>query len=264
MKLRNVGHTIEKLLQPIHGKVSVMIETEEGQFGFQENECFPSASLIKIPIMIEAYRQAQEELLKLSKKVSIPTTMRVGGMGVTSYLSDTLEICLEDLISLMIMISDNTATNMIIEEIGMDSVNRLAEGLHCYQTRLERKMMDFEAIKIGKDNYTSASDMIQFLKEIVEGQTLLEKGKKAAYRTLLHQQFRTKLPYFIKEHLSFGSTIAHKTGELPGTEHDAGIFNVNGKQAYIAVLTTELDDQQTGQRIISQIGKLLFDYLTLG
>jgi beta-lactamase class A len=261
MKLKYVSDHIEKLVQSIDSNVSVMIETDEDHFGYQEDVRFPSASLIKVPIMIEAYRQAQAGRLNLSQKVSIPPEEKVGGMGVISHLSDPLEISLQDLISMMIMISDNTATNRVIQEIGMGSVNHLAQDLHCYQTRLERKMMDFEAIKNGKDNYTSASDMICFLKEVMIGQTLDERSKRAAYSALLHQQFRTKLPYLIKESLSDDTAIAHKTGELPGMEHDAGIFQIYGKQAFVAVLVTDLDDQQTGQRIISQIGKLIFDHL---
>ncbi|MED0758175.1 class A beta-lactamase-related serine hydrolase [Aneurinibacillus thermoaerophilus] len=261
MDWQKLRRDVERIVSQVDGKVSVAIETDEGHILINANDPLPSASLIKIPIMIAAYRQAQEGKLNLFSEYSFLPEDRVGGMGVLSHLSPELRLTLKDLISLMIMISDNTATNMVIRNVGMDTVNQLAADLNCGQTVLVRMMMDHEAVKRGKDNMTSASDIVRFLKEIVEGSILNEENKKAVYDTLLNQQFHTKLPALITGGFSLHATLAHKTGELPGTEHDAGIFCFNGKYAYVAVLTTELSDNASGQRMIAQVGKLVFDYL---
>ncbi len=262
MDWQRLREDVERMVAKVDGKVSVAIETDKGHILINANDPLPSASLIKVPIMIEAYRQVQEGKLNLASEYSLLPEDRVGGMGVVSHLSPELRLTLKDFISLMIIISDNTATNAVIRNVGIHTVNQLATDLNCGQTVLARMMMDHEAVKLGKDNITSANDIVRFLKEIVEGSILNEENKKAAYNTLLNQQFNTKLPALITGGFSLNATLAHKTGELPGTEHDAGIFHINGKHAYVAVLTTELSDNASGQRIIAQVGKLVFDYLS--
>ncbi|MFM1655350.1 serine hydrolase [Brevibacillus sp. B_LB10_24] len=261
MRINRLERSIRELAGSLRGKASVFIETEEGTIQLAANEPFPAASLIKIPIMLAAYRQAQLGLLDLSKKHLIPESMRVGGMGVIAHLSAELSLSLQDLIALMMMVSDNTATNMVIDQVGIDAVNRLAVDLQCYQTVLGRRMMDWEAAKAGKDNLTSAANAVRFLQEITSGKILNEAGKKAAYHTLLHQQFQTKLPALVTGSRFRDVVIAHKTGELPGTEHDAGIISIHGRRAYVAVLTTGLEDNADGRRFIANIGKRVADYL---
>ncbi|USG65478.1 class A beta-lactamase-related serine hydrolase [Brevibacillus ruminantium] len=263
MNFHELQQQIQHLASTFQGKSSIAIETADGAILINENEQLPSASLIKVPIMIEAYRQAQEDTLDLSQKYTVPPHLRVGGTGVVAHLSDEVSLSLEDLISLMIMISDNSATNLLIEKVGMDAVNRLAHDLGCRQTALQRKMLDFQAIEEGKNNFTSAADMVRFVKEIVVGTTLGQSAKQATYRTLQHQQHQTTLPALITGGFSLKPVIAHKTGELPGMVHDAGIFQVNDKYAYVAVLTTDLPDNATGQQMIAKVGKAVYDYLSV-
>lgn len=262
MNFNQLEATIRQAASSVEGKAGIAVDTAEGQIHIHADEPFPSASLIKIPILLEAYRQAQEGRLDLHQPYAVPSGEHVGGTGVIHQLSDALRLSLQDLMALMIIVSDNTATNMIIDLIGMGTVNKLSDGLGCGATVLGRKMLDFQAKRNGKDNFTSARDMIIFLKEIVDGSTLKQEAKDAALRLLRNQQFNAKLPARIIGGFSLDKPVlAHKTGELPGTEHDAGILQVNGKTAYIAVLTTDLVDNLPAQQVISTIGKAVFDYL---
>lgn len=261
MDVATLREQLAHLVDGCTGTVSVAIETDRDSIRLNADAPLPSASLIKVPIMLEAYRQARNGTLHLSQKYTVPPHLRVGGTGVISRLSEDASYTLQDLIALMIMVSDNAATNILIELVGMDSVNRLAAELNCRQTVLGRKMMDFEAARNGRDNYTSAADMIAFLREITSGQLLADDEKNAAYQTMLNQQFRGKLPAYLSGDLPLEPLLAHKTGELPGTEHDAGILSVAGSHAYIAVLTTGLADNATGRHLIAQIGKLVYNHL---
>ncbi|MGG1658589.1 serine hydrolase [Brevibacillus sp. NRS-1366] len=259
MKAGKLENTIQELAASVDGRVAVFIEWDEGHVYLNEQESFPSASLIKIPIMIEALRQAQEGKTDLSSTFVIPSEERVGGMGVLAHLSSGIQISLGDLVSLMIAISDNTATNLVIHEVTMEAVNQLAARLGCAQTVLARKMMDTLAVKMGRDNYTSARDIGLFLKEIVTGNTLDPFGKEAAFQMMRQQQFHTKLPASFINQMPSDSIFAHKTGELPGIEHDAGILKTGDQYVYMAVLTSHLADSAAGREFIARVGKAVFD-----
>ncbi|SFJ79936.1 serine hydrolase [Thermoflavimicrobium dichotomicum] len=261
MSLQKLEEKIGQLLEAFSGKAGVAVETEEGWIGFHENEPFLAASLIKVPIMIETYRQVQEGRLSLSQLYQIPEKKRVGGSGVLSSLREQVYVSLQDLISLMIMVSDNTATNLLIEQVGFDAVNQLASKLKCDQTLLGRKLMDYAAKRRGLENFTSAGDMVRFFKEIMEGSLLNETYKNCALDVLKKQQFQAKLPGKILDHLEGHDFIAHKTGEMRDYEHDAGILSVNGKIAYVAVLTSHGTDAFSRRNLIADVGKALFDYL---
>ncbi|WP_026678628.1 serine hydrolase [Fictibacillus gelatini] len=252
---------LQEVATGICGKMSIVLEIENLQISINGDDPFPSASLIKIPIMMEAFRQAQIGMLDLDETYRVPSEAPVGGMGVIQHLRPEIELSIHDLITLMIIVSDNTATNLLIDLVGMEAVNKLSSDLGCNQTLLARKMMDVTAQKNGKDNWTSAYDIVKFLKEIDQGKLLTSKQRTNALKTLRQQQFHSKLPALISESFSEETYVAHKTGELPGTEHDAGIIQANGKRAYIAVLTTDLDNNITGQKAIAQIGKLVFDHI---
>lgn len=259
MKAGKLERTIQELAASVDGRAAVFIEWEEGHVYLNEQEAFPSASLIKIPIMIEALRQAQEGKSDLDAKAGISSKERVGGMGVLAHLSPSIQISLGDLVSLMISISDNTATNLVINEVTMEAVNQLAAGLGCQQTVLARKMMDTEAVKQGRDNYTSARDIGLFLKEIVTGNTLDSVRKEAAFQMMRQQQFHTKLPAHFINQMPPDCLFAHKTGELTGIEHDAGILKMKDEYVYMAVLTSGLSDSAAGREFIAQVGKAVFD-----
>jgi beta-lactamase class A len=253
---------INQISVAMSANFSIAIETSEGRIYINAEQQATAASLIKIPIMIEAYRQAGQGTLQIHERKGIPGAQRVSGTGVIRYMSQEIGLSFEDLIALMIIVSDNTATNVIIDQIGMGSVNVLAGTLNCSKTMLARKMADTKARENGVENYTSAADMVVFLKEIMHGTMLDEAARSAAYNTLAGQQLNGKLPVNIPGGTSANVIIAHKTGELPGIEHDVGIFDINGQRAYVAVLTWGLSENADGRRSIADVGRTVFDYLS--
>jgi beta-lactamase class A len=138
--------------------------------------------------------------------------------------------------------------------VGIEKVNRLCESIGCINTRIERYLMDVKAKEKGKDNTTSAKDMLTLL------EYMLKKSpyKKEMVTILENQQFSHKLAaYLTNEKLK----IAHKTGELPGIEHDVGLFQYKNQVVYASVMLHELKDNVTGQQLIAQVGKVIMEFM---
>ncbi|MFP5112561.1 serine hydrolase [Bacillaceae bacterium C204] len=247
---------IEEELRGIHGRIGLAIEIGPESFYVNSEGVFQSASLIKVPILIEGFRQSEIGELSVDQLVSIAN--HVGGSGVLQVFSSEAQLTWKDLLTLMITVSDNTATNMLIDRLGMEAINSSFGKMGLQHTSLNRKMMDFEAIKQGLDNFTSPLDILTCLKVIQEGPYLSEESQAAALKIMSYQQFQDRLPGMMDLGKVF---VANKTGSLLHVEHDCAVITYKGKTAYTAVLMDRLDDVYTGKQKINRIGKHIYDYL---
>jgi beta-lactamase class A len=153
-------------------------------------------------------------------------------------LTGLVSLTLADLLTLMVIVSDNAATNIIIELLGMDRINAFCTEEGLGGTVLRRRMMDAEAISQGLENTTTALDQAKLLDAVSEGSLLAEPLRTFALQTLAAQQFTDALPSLLPDSVQ----VAHKTGELPGVRHDVGIITAaNGRRAVASVLVTGLD-----------------------
>ncbi|NEX78145.1 serine hydrolase [Bacillus thermocopriae] len=253
----NWKEKITKELVDFKGRVGVAIEIENERYEFHSEEVFPSASVIKVPILMECLKQSEHGNIDVDEFIKI--TERTGGSGVIQALSTNLSLTIKDLMTLMITVSDNTATNMLIDFVGMDPINRTMEELELHTTRLQRKMMDFAAKEKGLDNVTSPSDMVKCLKIIHEGDFLSANSRRMALDILHFQQFHDKLLAMIDTDKVF---TANKTGSLPNVENDCAILKVGSKTAYVAILTDKLSDPYEARQVISRIGKHIYHEIT--
>jgi beta-lactamase class A len=162
----------------------------------------------------------------------------------------------------MISVSDNTAANLLIDRLGMDTINGGFRELGLTGTVLGRKMLDFEAKKAGKDNYTTAGDVAVLLETLHSGKNLPVSARNRMMEILSAQKLNSKLPGMIPV-LDVDDVelfLAHKTGELPGNEHDAGVFFFRGrKPVVVSVLTEGLKDRSEGVEFCARIGRILYD-----
>lgn len=134
-------------------------------------------------------------------------------------MHDGIEVTIRDLCNLMIILSDNTATNVLIDRLGIDEINKTIKNLGLKNTILSRKMYDMESKKLGNENYFSLSDMAIIL-ESIHNETLISQSVSKEIKTIMkEQQINHKIPYYIPEDV----TILHKTGEADGITHDIGI-----------------------------------------
>lgn len=258
MNWKALEESIMQVKNRANGRIGLHIEIDGIVLESGSQDIFRSASLIKVPILIEAFRQSEDKRIYLNQPITIPIHERVGGSGVINALTDKVFMTIGDIITLMIIVSDNTATNLLINLLGQDEINKCIKDLGLNSTVLHRKMMDFEAVKHGADNFTSASDMIKCIKAIQEGTILSAKSNEQILAIMRKQQMTDKFPAMMDlEKVS----VANKTGSLPDIVHDCGHIAYGGKTAYVAVLTEGLPSEEEGRQVIAEMGRHVYEYL---
>ncbi|MDQ4127291.1 MAG: class A beta-lactamase-related serine hydrolase [Actinomycetota bacterium] len=200
--------------------------------GVDEELASPSASLIKVPILVALLREADRRSLSLDEALGVRREDLVEDSEMLETEELPARVPVRRLAEGMITLSDNAATNLLIRRIGMERVNDLAHDLGLRSTCLRRKMMDPEARARGEENLTSASDMVVLLGEIWRGSFLSPESKALALELLLGQRMESRVPVALPP----GARYAHKTGELQGVENDAGLVLLPGRTFALAVL----------------------------
>ncbi|MDQ7839430.1 MAG: serine hydrolase [bacterium] len=230
---------IKDLIEGAPGRVGLVIK-DLGTglvLEWSPEERFPAASVIKVPVLVEALRQAQSDALRLDERLPVRAEDKVGGFGILKDLESVQELTLLDLLTLMIISSDNTAANLCIERVGMTAVNKTMAALGLKETTLQRKMMDMEARKRGLDNFTTPADMARLLELLAGKRILTPEACDLALGILRRQQVRDRIPLRLPPDVAVG----HKTGELPGVRHDVGIVFTKNGLLVIAALTKEFN-----------------------
>jgi len=223
-----------------------------------ENEVFPAASTIKTPILLAALEQVRQGRLTLKDHLPVPQS---------SILPDTQvfdrgqsEYTLEELLYWMVTLSDNTATNVILDTLGLDAVNEYcAVNLSLSGTVCQRKMLDFAAAGAGKDNLTTAADQRKLFCLLHSSAILNPDLRRVALSILSRQRHQDTLLRYIPDEVVF----AHKTGGLDGVAHDCGLFLSLKRPLFVGVFTWNgpSPDGDPGQRkFIGRLGKAIFDY----
>ena len=209
-----------------------------------ERETFPTASTIKIAIVYELFKQAAEGRIKLDETMVLDRKKAVGGTGVLVEMG-TPTLSIRDYAVLMVTLSDNTATNVLIDRLGMDAIAKRMQGLGLGATKLRRHMMDTAAAKRGDENVSSPDDLARLLQAMPpEGIELLKKPKAS--------RLRRGLPS--------GVDTADKPGELDGVRVDAGIVYAKNRPFVFCVMTTFLEDEEEGERAIEEIARSAYEY----
>jgi beta-lactamase class A len=160
---------------------------------------------------------------------------------------------------MMVAVSDNSATNVLIDRLGMENVNALLDSLGLHNTRLRRKMMDVKAAAEGRENISTPQEMLTLLEEIYQGK-VLDKEMTADFFKMLS----THKASFIPRDLPDGLQIANKPGELEAVRNDSGIVFLQNRPYIICVMTTYLVHERDGEEAITKISAAayrLFDRL---
>ncbi|MCE5284449.1 MAG: class A beta-lactamase-related serine hydrolase [Pelosinus sp.] len=219
---------------------------------------FPSASMIKVPILYEVMRQTAAGSLSLDEMLPVTKDVRVDGAGILFELRPDIQMTIRELATLMIVLSDNTATNMLIDRIGMKAVNTTMHKLGLTSTHLRRRMMDFAAARRGEENQTTAAEMAQIFELILNSTGLPHEYSAAMLDILKRQQVRDKLPFYLPEE----TVLASKTGTLPGAEHDGGILYLSNGTYIISIFTADLKTNYEGLQLVARLGKIIYDHFT--
>lgn len=226
------------------------------EFLIRENEVFPQASCIKIHILAELYRQAEAKKISLSETRTLPAGMKVGGAGILSELGDnTVSMTLRDYAVCMMVESDNAATNLLIDAVGMNNVNASLYSLGATQTKLQRVMMDAKASAVGRENVSTPHDAMMVLQKLYRG-SLVSKASCSDMISIMSKEKRTPLRAGVPASVK----VADKGGELEGVRCGVGIVFLDKNPYVICVMMKMLARDDDGARIITLISQTAYDY----
>lgn len=235
-------------LEKCPGKVSVYCKnlvTGEVR-GFQPDLPLVAASVIKLPILGEAFRQAEGGLLSLEEEFSIRQEDKMPSCGALTYLHDGVRVTLRDLCTLMIILSDNTATNLLIDRLGMDGVNAFLRQRGLQKTTLRRRLFDAAASARGLQNTITTGEMGLLLEKMYRGQWVSPKADADMLGILKNQRLNGKIPFFLKDY-----DMAHKTGEDEGITHDVAL--VYARQPLVLCFASNETDVPAFERLIQDM-----------
>lgn len=239
-----------------HWGITIVNQTTGDKLELNPTQVFPAASMIKVPIMYEIMRQAATGNLSLDDCLTVTRDIRTGGSGILKELRPNITMTIKELVTLMIILSDNTATNILIDLVGMTAVNTTMANLGLKSTVLRRLMMDFDAAQAGQENTTSAADLTLLFTIIYNNHQLPQEYGDIMLDILKRQQIEDKLPFYLPEE----TVIAHKTGTLPGVEHDGGILFLPSGSYIICILTSNLAANYLGLQLVALLGKVIYEH----
>jgi beta-lactamase class A len=253
---RKLSAEIEKIANNLDGIMGVSIKdlTSGEEISVNENLTFPTGSSIKIPILIELYKQAAEGKFKLTDQRWIEDKDQVGGSGVLLHFSNhSSQLALNDLAVLMIILSDNTATNMLIDQVGMANVNSTLDRVGLKQIRLRRKMIDQKASARGDENTSTPREAMLLMEKLYRGEVINKELSEDLIKALKPRK-NSPLPRL----LPLDIEVANKPGGIEGAACDWGIVFVPNRPYAIAVMTNYLNGG--ADEAIAKVSKLTYDY----
>ena len=254
-KQKVLWHKLEAQIQDVDqhldGVMGVAIEdlnTGEHLL-LNQDEVFAQASSIKITVLANLFLQAQQGKLKLTDLYTVQSSDLVQDSDIMNGLTPGVtRITLRDLATMMVAVSDNSATNVLIDRVGMQNVNAMLDSLALTHTRLRRKMMDLQAAKEGRENISTPREMMTLLDAIYHGKVLNKESTADFFKML-----STNKDSWIPRELPADLKIANKPGSLEAVRNDSGIVFVEGRPYVICVMTSFLRNERDGEEAISKI-----------
>ncbi|MFN2519564.1 MAG: serine hydrolase [Candidatus Limnocylindria bacterium] len=208
---------------------------------------FAAASVIKVPLVMALHAEAERGAISLDERLPVGAT--VDGSGILRDLRDVAELSARDHAALAIMLSDNTATNRLIERVGIEVVNRYLDRWGCPVTRLRRRMYDFEAARRGLENVMTPGETTTLLRALLEG-VRIERVVADRVLALLD---RNQDDSMLRRYLPDEVRIAHKTGSLAAVRNDVGIVR-GPRTVIVAAFTRDLRDPSEGHAFLGMVG----------
>lgn len=263
--LKQNEQVLLKLISSGEGTYGVSIyhfETKEC-FEYHSDELFYSASIIKVPIMAAVFAHAAEGKCSLSDKIQVREEDVVPGDGIIKHLSHGIDWTIHDLIVLMIIESDNTATNVLIDLVGIDQINTYMKEWGFVQSHLHHKLQITASRDPKKMNIVTANEMNEFLKIIAVGSVVSLNACKKMIDIMKQQKMNDLLPSLLPEAdrvigIIPNWEIAHKTGYVPGIEHNVGLLYFPSQTYAVSVLSKNVPNRSEPRRIMGEIGQLLY------
>lgn len=240
--------------------VSIQSLASEATFGHHDNQVFPAASTIKLVILVALAQAVDDGRLDLTATAPMLGTQRVGGSGVLNWLQPGLQLTLRDHAWLMIAISDNTASNVLIDAVGMPAIHKVQRSVGLRNTSLNRRFLGRLPDPGQPENLATAGDLTRLLFAIDRGSAASPERCDWLVTLLGDQQHRDRLGRNVPE----GVTFAGKSGSLPGLAHDIGLYRSPTGGAAVAVLTRGFADPYAADAFIGSVGSAVIADLRIG
>ena len=253
------------------GEVSISLDIPAGNIyiGINDSVIMHAASTMKVPVMIEAFRQVDAGRITLEDSVPVinrfsslidgsPYSLDIADDGGES-LYDRIgkHESVHQLITNMIQYSGNLATNILIEYLGIGNIQKTVASLDAPEMMILRGVEDIKAYQAGQSNTTSARALTKLFRAIMEGTAAGSESTSEMINILLGQRFSDKIPAGLPE----GVKVAHKTGSITGIDHDGGIIYPPGKPPYIlTVLTRGFKDREKAKACIAEVSRRVYHW----
>lgn len=232
---------------------------------------FHAASTMKIPVMLEVLRDVEAGRLGLDQQVLLVNRFHsiVDGSPYSLDPSDDSDslvytlvgqrVPVRELLERMIVRSSNLATNELVALVGAEHANATAHALGATHIRVLRGVEDIKAFDAGLNNTTTSSDLAVLLERIERHEALTAASAQLMKEILLRQQFNDEIPAGLPP----GTPVAHKTGSITATLHDAAIVYPPGRKPYVlVVLTRKIPQESVARSLIADVSRLTWNYAT--
>ncbi len=254
-----------------YGIVAKNLDTGEA-VDLNGDEPFNTASVIKVAIMVELYRRAHEDSLDLRERVELTDEHRVGGSGVLQEFGAGLRPTLRDLCSMMIVVSDNVATNVLAARLGIEPVNDCMRSLGLSRTWLNR-LIGFKPVAPGQSpelGLSTPNEMLRLYERLARGEVVSPQASAEMVSILARQQYRDLIPRLLP--IGYDAVtgesdpqVAHKTGAVNGVRNDVALLTFSdGRRWIISAFSKDLEDltwsvENTGEKTIARIARAIYD-----
>jgi len=264
---------IEQKIETIEGDIAIALldlSDEKNSIFINADENFHAASTMKVPVMIELYKQQNEGLINLKDSILLVNEFKSivdGSLYSMDIGDDSDDIIyskigtkqtLYDLMVPMITVSSNLATNVLIEIVDAKKVNQTMRDLGAEKIEVLRGVEDQKAYDLGLSNSTTANDLMAIMKAIADGSAGTKTDCEAMLSILKMQEWNDMIPKYFPENIE----VAHKTGSITGVHHDAAIVYLPDGRSYVLVLLSKnLKDFDKGTDQLAQISKIIYEHI---
>jgi len=239
------------------GRVAIYLtDLKDGKtWSYHQDDLFPSASLIKVPIMVCAFYAIQDGRLSLGERLTLRRHNRIGGSGSLKWRPDGTRLTVRELLQMMISESDNTATNMMIEALSMGYIQQQFPKMGLLYTGIYKEGMSLVGSRVAHENYTTAREMNMLMEKIYRGELVDKPSSLLMLEILRHKK---AVQSRLAKGLPAGWEIAHKTGLLRHACHDSAIFLTPNGDYAMTVLTGQNGSYKVAKDFISRLGRVTF------
>lgn len=254
--MRDIRPEIERMAAGLGGTVSVAVRDIRNafDFSFHEDAKVYSASTIKIAVLVEAVKQLSEGKATLETEFVLDES-RTPGSGVLRFMHNGMRLTFHDVMVLMIITSDNLATNLLIDYLTPEAITKTMRGFGYSSTEVQRRIFDYEAMDRGLFNWIAAGEIADLCKRIYTKTAVGGEWDELALRILGWNLDKERLRVLLPE----GASIANKPGEQEETMHDGGLIWTDDFVYSVCIATHGWQCRSDAYMTIAKISRLIYD-----